>query len=34
VQEVNRLLKQFDEMHRMVKQVKRMGKGGRRLGFR
>ena len=33
VQEVNRLLKQFDEMHRMVKQVKKLGKG-RRLGFR
>jgi len=26
VQEVNRLLKQFDEMHRMVKMVKKMGK--------
>lgn len=33
VQEVNRLLKQFEEMRRMMRQVKKMSKG-RKLGFR
>jgi len=33
VQEVNRLLKQFEDMRRMMRQVKKMGKG-RKLGFR
>lgn len=34
VQEVNRLLKQFDEMKKMMKQMTNMSKGKKKGGFK